>query len=463
MKGLHLCGPFFYYGRIMKTETVEITALAYGGDGIGHLGDGRVAFVSGAFPGDVVRAAVDTEKERFVRGHVAELLEPCQQRVEPPCKLAASGVCGGCPWAGLAYETQLHWKRQALVDALVRITKLDPEKVQELVGECRPSKKQWNYRNKVEFEAGIDVAGRFTLGMHAQGGSFSPLASCQLINKKFEKAPRALTGALRYAAGRNDLGIERVGLRYSERTGSVEVALWGSPGRFPRANAAKVLSDALPAKQVGVTRVLLKGAAKARKVSGTEVLNGRGFWTEQLNGYSMALSAPSFFQVNTRGAETLVELALSALDVDGLDSVLDLYSGAGTFTLPLAQRAHSVLAVEMAGSSVRDLRRNLDHNGLFAEVVGGDVGRELKELGQVDKVVVDPPRSGLGAEAIAGLLSCAPRVIAYVSCNPTTLARDVKELLAVGYELAGATPVDLFPQSYHVETVAILTRERGRR
>ena len=284
------------------------------------------------------------------------------------------------------------------------------------------------------------------------------MAACHLCSKKFEKAPRALTGALRYAAGRSDLGIERVGLRYSERTGSVEVALWGTPGRFPRANVAKVLSDALPAKHVGVTRVLLKGTAKERKVSGTEVLSGRGFWTEKLCGFSLALSAPSFFQVNTSGAETLVELVLDALEVDGLDVVLDLYSGAGTFTLPLAQRAQSVLAIEMAGSSVRDLRRNLEFNGLHADVVGGDVARELSGLGHVDKVVVDPPRSGLGAEAIRGLLECAPRAIAYVSCNPTTLARDVKELVSAGYKLTRATPVDLFPQTYHVETVALLER-----
>lgn len=443
----------------MKTETIEIEGLAYGGDGVGHLADGRVAFVAGAFPGDTVRACLTEDRGRFARGHVGEVLSGADARVTPPCKLAATQACGGCPWACLSYESQLRWKRQSLVDALMRIAGLEAAFVEESVPACRPSKRQWNYRNKVEFEAGLDVAGRFTLGMHARGGSFVPLASCQLCSKKLEKAPRALTGALRYAAGKADLGIERVGLRYSERTGSAEVALWGSPGRFPRANVAKVLPDALPLKRIGVTRVLLKGTAKERKVSGTEVLAGRGFWTERLGEHSMALSAPSFFQVNTPGAETLVELVLEALEVDGLDSVLDLYSGAGTFTLPLAERAQSVAAVEMAGSSVRDLRRNLEHEGLFADVIGGDVGRELKSLGTVDKVVVDPPRSGLGETAVRGLVGCAPRAMAYVSCNPTTLARDAKALAASGYRLRKATPVDLFPQTYHVETVALFERE----
>ena len=443
----------------MRYENVDIEALAYGGDGVGHLADGRAVFVSGAFAGETVKAEIHEEKERFARAHTAEVLTPSDQRVEPLCEQAAAGLCGGCPWAGLAYAEQLRWKRQFLCDALTRIAKLDASLVEELVTPCRASKRQWNYRNKVEFQTGIDFAGRFSVGMHARAGQFHPLTSCQLSAKKLAKAPKALTGALRYIAGRHDLSLERVGLRYSERTGAVEVALWGKPGRFPRAAAAKVLPDALPAKHVGVTRVLLKGSAKERRVSGTEVLAGRGFWTERLGERTMALSAPSFFQVNTPGAETLVELVLEALQVDGLDIVLDLYSGAGTFTLPLAERAQHVVAVEMAGSSVRDLRRNLEHNGLFAEVVGGDVARELSGLGKADKAVVDPPRSGLGAQAVSGLVGTGARDIAYVSCNPTTLARDVRAFAEAGYTLKRATPVDLFPQTYHVETVALLSKD----
>ena len=440
----------------MHTEELSIEALAYGGDGVAHLGDGRVAFVAGGVPGDVVRASYVDAGKRFVNATIEELLQASGHRVEAPCALAQARRCGGCPWACLAYEQQLVHKRRFVVDALERIAKLPAQRVGQLVGECVPSKRQWNYRNKVEFEVGQDVAGRLALGMHAQGGAFVPLAACELCAPKLVNAPKALTGSLRYVAGTQDLGLQRVGLRHSLRTGSTEVAIWTAPGRFPRASAAKVVPQSMPAKGIGVTRVLLKGDAKRRKVVGTESLAGRGFWAEQVAGHSYALSAPSFFQVNTPGAERLVELVLAGLQPDGLDFVADLYCGAGTFTLPLAAAAGHVAAVEMEGSSVRDLRRNLEHAGLIAEVIGGDVARELEGLGPLDKAVVDPPRSGLGEAAVKALAAAGPARIAYVSCNPTTLARDVAALQQAGYVLQQATPVDLFPQAYHVECVALL-------
>ena len=442
----------------MSTQTIDIESLAYGGDGVGHLADGRVAFVAGAFAGDVVRASFADDGKSFVRARLDELVEASPERVEPPCAAAAAGLCGGCPWAQLAYDAQLAWKRRSVADAFVRIGGFTSERVECLLAPTVASARQWGYRNKVEFEVGQDVAGRMTLGMHARGGSFAPLASCKLCAGTLEKAPKALTGALRYALSDSDTQLLRVGLRHSRRTSATEVAIWTTPGRFPRAAVAKVVPQALAAKHVGVTRVMLKGSAKQRKVAGVESLAGRGFWAERIGEYEMRISAPSFFQVNTAGAETLVTLVLEALEPSGLDTVLDLYAGAGTFTLPLAQRAGGVVAVEMAGSSVRDLRRNLERAGLDAEVVGGDVGRELAALGAADSVVVDPPRAGLGAQALEGLSALAAHRIAYVSCNPTTLARDVAALCSGGYELRAVTPVDLFPQSYHVECVAVLER-----
>ncbi len=443
----------------MKTEEIHIESLAYGGDGVGHLADNRVAFVAGGFPGDTCVIRYVDGKDRFVRAQVDKLVEASKIRVQPVCPEAQSGRCGGCPWAAIQYDVQLQWKRQAVVDALVRIAHMEATSVEGLVSACVSSKREWGYRNKVEFEVGQDVAGRFTLGMHAHGGGFTPLSSCMLGAKKLAGAPKALTGALRFAAGQADLGIERVGVRVSTRTNDVEVALWTNTGRFPRARVAQLVADSLPVKGVGVTRVLLKGPAKERKVSGTESLRGHGYWAETVHGRTMLLSAPSFFQVNTPGAETLVDLVLEGLEPDGLDYVLDLYSGAGTFTLPLAQEAHAVVAVESASSSVRDLRRNLERNDLGAQVIGGDAARELANLGSPDKIVVDPPRSGLGQMAINALVASGARAIAYVSCNPTTLARDLVQMQAGGYTVERVTPVDLFPQTYHVETVVLLTRE----
>ena len=445
----------------MITEEIVIHSLAYGGDGVGKLADGRTVFVAGTCPGDTVLAGVKESKERFARAVVEELLEASPERVTAPCQEACTGRCGGCPWAHVAYEQQLFWKRRAVADALIRVAKIDEAAVEELVAPCIPSKKQWHYRNKVEFQVGQDVAGRFSLGAHAAAGSVDPLASCHLAAKSMLKAPKALTGSLRYLQQGGELGIERVGLRFSARTGDVEVAVWTRTGRFPRAQAAKVLTDALPAKKPSIVRVLLKDdtKTKARKVTGVESLAGRGCWTEEIGGRVMRLTAPSFFQVNTPGAEELVRLVMEGLEPDGSDIALDLYSGAGTFTLPLAEASYDTVAVESAGSSVRDLRYNLEHNGLDAEVIGGDVGRELPELGYADVAVVDPPRSGLAPEALKALLDTRARRIAYVSCDPTTLARDLKAVLADGrYRIYSVQPVDLFPQTFHVETVCILDR-----
>jgi 23S rRNA (uracil1939-C5)-methyltransferase len=171
------------------------------------------------------------------------------------------------------------------------------------------------------------------------------------------------------------------------------------------------------------------------------------------------VSAPSFFQSNTVGAAGLVSLVLDRLQADGSDRVLDLFAGVGTFTLPLAAIAGAVVAIEGAGSSIRDLRVNLESAGLDAEVMPGDAARALAEAGHFDLAVVDPPRSGMTPQALKALVDTKARRICYVSCDTATLARDVKSLAEAGFRLTSATPVDLFPQTWHVETLAVLERQ----
>ena len=171
------------------------------------------------------------------------------------------------------------------------------------------------------------------------------------------------------------------------------------------------------------------------------------------------MSAPSFFQVNTAQADKLVKIALEGLEIGADDYVADLYCGVGTFTLPMARAAEMVFAVESYGSSVRDLRRASEAAHLDnIEIIGGDAARELPELGELDALLVDPPRAGLAAEIIGSIAEAGPTRMAYVSCNPSTWARDVKRLEEAGYELIGATPVDMFPQTHHVEVVSHFRR-----
>ena len=436
---------------------LRIESLAYGGDAVAHLDDGRAAFVRFGCPGDTVDVEITDERDRFVRAEIREILEPSPDRVEAPCPYY--GECGGCSWQHVSAEAQLAAKRQAVVDALARIGGV--HNAEQLVAPAVASSQQYGYRNKIELVARTGPAG-LVLGYHrAASEDIVTVESCLLLPTKFAKAPKALGGALRYLSGSQDLGLKRVGLRVAANTRDVEIALWTDPGPFPRRPAATTLGRAL--KTSSIVRVLVKGAEKERKVTGVEVLSGNGFWRERLLGSTMTVSAPSFFQVNTKGAESLVKLVLDALAADGTDRVVDLYAGAGTFTLPLAEIAGEVVAVEAASSAVRDLRRNLEDGQLWADVVGGDATRELAQIGSVDALLVDPPRTGLGQGTAASIARTGARTVVYVSCDPATLARDARSLAEQGFSLESATPVDLFPQTYHVETVATFRRGRTSR
>jgi 23S rRNA (uracil1939-C5)-methyltransferase len=427
---------------------LSIESLAYGGDGVAHLPDGRAAFVAGACPGDVVRVQVAEDHGRFVKANIEAIVEPSADRVEPPCPYF--GICGGCMWQHVSAQAQLSAKRRAVVDALSRIGGIAD--AEQRVRPTIASSREYGYRNKVEFVAETSPQG-LSLGYHKAGSDdLVAIESCLLLPPKYSKAPRALLGALRYISGAQELGIRRVGLRVGAHTRDVEIALWTSPGAFPRKAAATTLGQAL--KATSIVRVLVKGADKERRVSGVEVLAGKGSWRERLQGRTMTISAPSFFQVNTPAAEALVSLALETLRPADDDRIVDVYAGAGTFTLPLAEAADEVLAIESASTAVRDLRRNLDDAELYADVVGGDAARELSSIGAADGLLVDPPRAGLAPEVISAIAATGARAIAYVSCDPATLARDAKSLRTHGYDLESATPVDMFPQTYHVETVA---------
>jgi 23S rRNA (uracil1939-C5)-methyltransferase len=428
---------------------VTIETLSYGGDAVARLDDGRVAFVPYGCPGDVARIEIVADKGSFVRGTITEIVTPGSSRVPAPCPYF--GACGGCSWQHVAYDAQLEAKTAAVRDALQRIGGVDGA----VVRPCEPSPRQYNYRNKVEL-VNDPAAERLTLGYHRAGSEeVVAIDRCLLLPKALERAPKALQGALRYSGGDEGLDIMRVALRGALHTGDNEVAIWTAPSAFPRKSVATTVGSAL--KTSSIVRVLSKGGpAAARRIAGVEVLAGKGFWRERLGGYTYSVSAPSFFQVNTGAAEKLVAIALEALSPSGVDHVVDVYSGAGTFTLPLAEAAGFVTAIEAEGTALRDLRRNLENAQLDAEFAPGDASRALPEIDGFDLALVDPPRSGLTPEVLQALAAARPRAIAYVSCDPPTLARDVKALRTAGYALEAAWPVDLFPQTWHVETVALL-------
>lgn len=429
---------------------LRIERMSYGPDAIAHAEDGRVVFVAGAVPGDVVCAQATEERKGYIKANVAEVVEPSPNRVIPKDPALLGSVE---PWSILSYEAQLAAKRTNVIDALSRTGKLPKAEAESLVQDIISSKHEWGYRNKLEMAAFADAQGRFTLGFTEQGTD-DPISvkECSLGVRTIAKAPGKLTGAIRYMQGSQDLGIYRVGVRSSLRTKSLEVALWTPPSSFPRDFAQKMLKEAVGA--TSVVRVLAKPGSK-RQVKRVEVIAGSGVWTEELAGFQFAVSAPAFFQVNTRQAEVLIQFVMDAIQPAEGMRVVDLFSGVGTFSIPLAAYGADVTAVELSGPAVRDLRRNAEANGVWVDAICDDAKRALGELEGADAIVVDPPRAGLDAEVLTAICESHPKRVVYVSCDPQTLARDVARFSQQGYALLSAAPVDMFPQTYHVECVSV--------
>lgn len=432
-------------------EALRIEGLAHGGAAVARAADGRVVFVRGGCPGDLLTAEVTADKGRFLEADVLEVTEPSPERRTPPCPYF--GDCGGCQWQHVSHAAQVRAKRLEVADALKRIGGVSGVEVGEVVVGDSP----YGYRNRLELKVGTGEGGRALVGLTAaRSERLVPIDACLLLPDRARKLPKAIGGAIRYLAGRTPAEIGRISLRVGARTRDIALDLWGPPGPFPRQAVAKTLADAVHPSTV--TRVLVKGDARERANLAVEVLSGKGHWRERLGGFTYRVSPPSFFQANTPLAERMTEMVVAALAPDGADRVLDLYAGVGTFTLPLAGLAGEVVAIEGTGSAVRDLRANLEEAGVWADVMPGDAARALADAGTFDLAVVDPPRSGMSADALAALARTRARRICYVSCDPATLARDVKALAEAGYRLESAVPVDLFPQTWHVETVATLVR-----
>lgn len=425
--------------------------MAYGPAGIGHLENGKTVFVEGVVPGDVISLRPEDNQGSFLRASLVKVLEPSPKRVA--IYSAEDAACGSAPWQQLSYEAQLEAKRQNILGSLTHGARFSKDRAQSLVEPPKPSPRQWNYRNKLELACGPGSDGRFIVGLHKEHSSdIIPLDKTALGYKAIASSPKALRGAIRYGQGNSNLEIYRIGVRYSVTTKDLEVALWTPPGAFPRAAFAKILGEAL--KPTGIIRVLAD-PGKARKIKGVEVLAGKPTWHEELMGLDFYTQAPSFFQVNSPQAETLINLVIEGLSVDTGAYIADLFAGGGTFSIPLAQAGAAVVAVEAAGSSVRDLRANGERNGVDIAVVGGDATRELPALGDLDGLVVDPPRAGLSRPIIEAIAKAHPEKLAYVSCDPATWARDVVRIEEAGFELIKVTPVDMFPQTYHCELVSL--------
>jgi 23S rRNA (uracil1939-C5)-methyltransferase len=419
---------------------------------------GYVVFVTGGFPGDRVRAEVTRARRDYGEARTIEVLSPSPDRVP------AVAHHPGAPWQELRYERQLEVKQAQVDDALRRIGHLDRFALEAIV----PAVETWRYRNKLEYSFGTGADGELVCGFHAPGrfDVIEPLDDCRLASEAGNAARERVVARCR-AEGlsaydrRAHAGLLRnLVVREGRRTGQLQVRLVTSPGDL-RADA---LAAAAAVDGTWWTRTESMGETTAGGES--ELVAGAPYLEEELGGLRFRISPEAFFQTNTEMAERLYGLAGEYADLRGYERVFDLYCGIGTVGLTLAPRAASLHGLEVVEAAVADAIENARLNEIDnARFYAGDVRLALRELvaeaGRPDMCVIDPPRAGLSKKVVRRVIEAAPRRIVYISCNPTTLAPNAAQLAEAGWALRRVRPVDMFPQTPHIECVALLERGEG--
>jgi 23S rRNA (uracil1939-C5)-methyltransferase len=449
--------------RLGEELELHVDSLAYGGSGVGRV-NGFVVFVRGALPGDRVRARVTKVKRGFAEAAAETVLDPSTQRVEAPCRHFGIGKCGGCRFQDLAYDAQVAAKEQQVRDALTRIGRIQEPPVEPIV----PAASLYAYRNKLEYSFSAGEDGGVELGFHRAGrwDAVIDIDECLLTTDLGNSVRLAVRGWANeeklepYDQATGDGYLRHLVYREGRNTGQVLVVLVTAPGerfetgyfvdvlrRFPEVRSIHWAINDTPAEQTNLP---------------TRLLWGEEAIEEEILGLRFRLRPNAFLQTNTEMAERLYGIARELAGLTGTENVYDLYCGTGTIGLSLARDASHVWGLEISEEAVACAIENAELNGIEnASFFAGNVGQTLEELaeeaGSPDLVVVDPPRAGLAGKALrrTGELG-APRIV-YVSCNPTTLASDVKVLREdFGYELLRCSPVDMFPHTPHVESVSLL-------
>lgn len=407
------------------TETVELTldGIAQGGEGVGRW-QNRVVFVRGGLPGERVIVRLTERKEAYARGDIVELLEAAAERVTP-----RDPEADHMPWQHIDYAAQLRFKRQILQEQLAKIGDMPDVPVADTLITAQP----WGYRNSARFHVQRGEVGYYTAGTR----DLRPVANDPLLLPILNDVLAGLNLLIDESHGVSD-----VALRASETHGYAVAALRGrgdlrTLARRWMTRAPQIAGIAVPGADLGTVEM-----------------------TEELGAVSFLLRPESFFQVNLGAAQALLKLVQEGLELQGDERLIDLYCGVGTFALPLARHVARVSGIEEFEGAVRDAERTARANDITnARFQAGAVERTLASFQHgAEALVLDPPRRGCHPQALAEIIRLAPRRVVYVSCHPGTLARDLKILVEGGYQVQYVTPVDLFPQTPHIESVSVLEK-----
>jgi 23S rRNA (uracil1939-C5)-methyltransferase len=422
--------------------------------------DGYVVFVSDAVPGDRVRAVLTKSKRAYGEARAVEVLERSPDRIAPRAEHP------GAPWQVLRYERQLEVKQAQVEEALTRIGRLSGYELEPIV----PAQQQWRYRNKLEYSFGADHSGRLICGFHAPGrwDEIVEVTDCLLASEPANAAREQIVqwcraqGLAPYDRRTGEGTLRNLVVREGRATGQLQLRLVVSGNGLDVHDLARA---AQPCDGLLLTR--MDGVAETTRGGHTELLAGTHQLEEELGGMSMRISSEAFFQTNSEMAEVLYGQAIAYAQLNGTERIYDLYCGIGTIALTVAPRVAEVWGLEIVEEAIADAIANARLNEVTnAHFYAGDVRLALRELvqraGRPDVVIVDPPRAGLSQKVVRRIVEAGPQRIVYVSCNPTTLAPNATQLVASGYRLARVRPVDMFPQTPHIECVAELVKGAGR-
>ncbi len=445
-----------------KRVELEITDLAFNGKAVAHL-DGKVVFLNGGLPGELVEAEIVQTRPRFDQARLCRILKKSPQRIEARCRHFEH--CGGCTWQDLDYAQQLQFKRKQVADCLERLGDQKDVEVREIIG----SDRLFFYRNKMEFSFDVADDDGFTLGLHRRGrwDEIFDLTECHLqseISNRLVACVRGFVASKEIPVYdvRQHTGFMRfLVIRETAHTGQVMVNIVTASGEIPaESELVAQLRDEFPE----VTTIIHNETDRKSAVAVGEretVLWGPGYIEETLFESRFRIRASSFFQTNSRQAERLYQTAFDMLEAKPSDRVLDLYCGTGSIGILLADSVAEVVGVEIVGEAVRAATENAEINNVtnisFHE---NNVKDFLKEKphqpGSMDVVIVDPPRAGLNPRVLKQVASLRPPKLLYISCNPSTFARDTRQLKQYGYHLPAVQPIDMFPHTMHIELVGRL-------
>ncbi len=444
-----------------QTVELEITDLNSSGEGVGRY-QGQVVFVPNTVTGDRLTAKIIQSKAKFARGRIEQLLTSSPHRIRPNCIVADK--CGGCQWQHIESNYQREAKQQQVVQAFQRIGGFEDVQIQPILH----TSDSLNYRNKSTYPFGRSNTGQVQAGYYRQGShKLVNLNQCPVQDARLHPLLKEVKQDIQqqgwsiYNESNHQGKLRHLALRIGKNTGEMLLTLVTTSQNLKGIEVqAQLWLDKYPGL-MGVCLNINSDRTNAILGKTTHTIAGKSYLREIFAGIELHIAADTFFQINTTAAELLLQAIIKQLDLTGNENIIDAYCGVGTFSLPLAQRVKQVIGIEVNPSAIQQAKNNGDLNQIDnATFYIGKVEDYLPEIElQPDILLLDPPRKGCEPQVISNILEVQPSRIAYISCKPSTLARDLKLLCQSGiYQPAYVQPADFFPQTTHVECYAILTR-----